>query len=95
MIGFFGIPAFIVFLIKVTNILIQPLNPFSTYGRCYYSVFGWCDSLFDLVRSDAMAYINLSGLPYCNSARYCEFLCSNSRLFPGNQSISVVNCPVI
>lgn len=36
-------------------------------GRC-------CDTFanfFDLVRSDAMAYVNLSGNPYCNSARYC------------------------
>lgn len=83
MIGFFSIPAFILFLIK-------PVNPFSTYGRCYYGVFGWIDSFFDLVRSDAMAYINLSGLPYCNSARYCEFLCSNTQLFPGNQTVSVL-----
>lgn len=33
-----------------------------------------------------MAYINISGLPFCNSARYCEFLCNNSKLFSGSES---------
>ena len=39
-----------------------------------------CTKTFDLVRSDAMAYINLSGNPYCNSARYCEYLCDKSKV---------------
>lgn len=29
------------------------------------------DDFFDLVRSDCMAYIYMTGNPYCNSARYC------------------------
>ena len=40
--------------------------------------FNWCSNFFDLVRSDAMAHINIWGNPYCNSARYCEYLCSKS-----------------
>lgn len=50
-----------------------------------------CDCLrktFDLVRSDAMAYINLTGNTYCNSARYCEYLCDHSRILEFSQSLS-------
>lgn len=36
-----------------------------------HSLLSAMDSLFDLVRSDSLAYINLSGNPYCNSSRYC------------------------
>jgi hypothetical protein len=35
------------------------------------SVLGFIDNFFDLVRSDSMAYINISGNPYCNASRYC------------------------
>lgn len=35
-----------------------------------------------------MAYINVASMPYCNAARYCEFLCGNTRLYPGSQSIT-------
>lgn len=30
-----------------------------------------CNYLFELVRTDAYAYINLTGIPYCNAARQC------------------------
>lgn len=63
----------------------------SSYGQCYYPLCGWLTSLFELVRSDAMAYINISALPYCNASRYCEFLCNNTRLYSGNQSACRVN----
>ena len=39
--------------------------------RCVKFTFGCCIKVFDLVRSDAMAYINATGNPYCNAARYC------------------------
>ena len=45
-----------------------------------------CGCFFDLVRNDTYAYINLTGIPYCNAARNCETLCQNSRLFIGSQS---------
>ena len=35
-----------------------------------------------------MAYINLAGNPYCNSARYCEYLCERSLLMDNSQSTS-------
>lgn len=31
----------------------------------------YVDDFFDLVRSDSMSYIYLTGNPYCNAARYC------------------------
>ena len=46
--------------------------------------------MFELVRSDAMAYINLTGNPYCNSARYCEYICLQSLLLDNSQSTSRV-----
>lgn len=49
---------------------------------------GPCLHLFELVRSDAMAYINLTGNPYCNSARTCEYLCDNSRVMENSQTFS-------
>lgn len=35
-----------------------------------------------------MAYINLTGNPYCNSARYCEYLCRRSVIMDNSQSTS-------
>lgn len=57
-------------------------------GNCCYNNCSWCSSFFGLVRTDAYAYINLFGNPYCDSARECEKLCSNSHHFQGFQSPS-------
>lgn len=35
-----------------------------------------------------MAYINVWGNPYCNSARYCEYLCDKSEALENSQSAS-------
>lgn len=35
-----------------------------------------------------MGYIYLTGNPYCNSSRYCEYLCDKSPLTRNSQSIS-------
>lgn len=66
----------------------QPVDYNSRWGQTYQACFGWLDGLFTLVRPDAMAYINVASLPYCNAARYCEFLCGNTRLYPGSQSVT-------
>jgi hypothetical protein len=39
-----------------------------------------------LVRTDAYSYINLTGIPFCNSARECERLCGRSNQFVGTHS---------
>jgi len=35
-----------------------------------------------------MSYIYLTGNPYCNAARFCEYLCGQSVLTRNSQSIS-------
>lgn len=45
-----------------------------------------CLRFFDLVRTDAMAYIALTGNPYCQSAKYCEYFTHVSMLHDGDQS---------
>ena len=51
------------------------------------TVFNACANIFDLVRTDVYSYTNLTGVDYCNSARYCEHLIETSRLFIGSQSL--------
>lgn len=51
------------------------------------TLFGCCANLFDLVRTDVYSYTNLTGVAYCNSARFCQHLIENSRLFIGSQSL--------
>ncbi len=63
-------------------------NPDSNYTRCCARTCQPCLSLFDLVRADSMAYVNLTGNPYCNSARYCEYLCRKSLIMDYSQSTS-------
>lgn len=38
------------------------------------------DCFFDLVRSEAMPYIAITGNTYCNAARYCQYLCEQSNV---------------
>lgn len=50
-----------------------------------------CDNLdcfFDLVRSEAMPYIAITGNSYCNAARYCQYLCELSNVLENSQSAS-------
>jgi hypothetical protein len=70
--------------------LLRPRNDQGLYGRCFGCAFGWLNSLFQLVRSDALAYVNLASMSYCDSARFCEFLCRNSTMFHSNNSVSRV-----
>ena len=63
-------------------------NPDSLYTNCFQTCCNPCLKVFELVRSDSLAYVNLSGNPYCNSSRYCEYLCDKSLLMDGSQSTS-------
>lgn len=58
------------------------------YNACYYRFCEQCISIFDLVREDAMSFISLTGNPYCNSSRYCEYLCGRTIITEYSQSIS-------
>lgn len=48
---------------------------------------GSCLTFFDLVRNDAMAYVALTGMSYCQSAKYCEYFTHESLLCEGSQSV--------
>lgn len=63
-------------------------NPDGCYTNCYKCFCVCCIRVFDLVRSDAMAFINLTGNPFCNSSRYCEYLCDRSIIMDYSQSTS-------
>jgi hypothetical protein len=45
-----------------------------------------CVGFLDLVRSDAMAYVVLTGNSYCNSAKYCEYFTRESMTCDSTQS---------
>lgn len=55
--------------------------------KCFTTVCCCCDRFFGFARSDAMAFINAVGLPYCNSSRWCEKINYLSSYFDGSQSI--------
>ena len=40
----------------------------------------------DLARADALSFIILSGLPYCNASKYCEYLWNESMISDQTQS---------
>ena len=45
-----------------------------------------CGNTLDLVRSDAYAYIAVNGTAFCNSAKYCEYLCNETMCTDNTQS---------
>ena len=77
--GWFAVPDFI-----FDNLRSEEFQGEGRCARCLDAL----DDFFDLVRSDAMAYVYLTGNPYCNSSRYCEYLCQHSSITTGSQSIS-------
>ena len=83
MTGFFSIGDYLLDLIKHSD-----KEESGCCAQCVDYVCTCCIKVFDLVRSDAMAYINTAGVPYCNSARYCEYLTDKSLLLEGSQSAS-------
>ena len=67
MTGFFTIGDYFFDLVKP-----EPFeDPESLHVRFFDQSCQPCYKVFDLVRSDAMALINLTGNPFCNAARYC------------------------
>ena len=45
-----------------------------------------CQDFFNLIRGEAICYVSLTNQNYCNSARHCEFLSSNSRFYDYSQT---------
>lgn len=72
------------------DVLYDALKPPETSRGCYKtftSICCLCDRLLGFARGEAHAFINLVGLPYCNSARWCERLNYMTDYFNGSQSI--------
>ena len=84
MTGFFSVEDFIFDFIKPD----ENANPDGCYTKCYGCLCKLCIGIFDLVRSDAMAFMSLTGNPFCNSSRYCEYLCDRSIIMDYSQSTS-------
>lgn len=84
MTGFFSLGDYIFDLIKPNG----KSNDQGCYATCFDTVCFPCTKIFDLVRSDAMAYINIAGNPYCNAARYCQYLSDKSVVLESGQSAS-------
>lgn len=63
-------------------------DPRGSCAKCtsIYKACCCCEYIFELIRSDAYSYINLTGIPYCNAARQCEALCQYSESFRGGKS---------
>lgn len=78
------------FLRIPSNVLEQCIcHPDGCCARCGQSCSNncnWCLSLLALIRTDSYSYINIFGVPYCDSSRECEKLCENSQHFVGMQS---------
>lgn len=84
MTGFFTIGDYLFDMIKPS----VSSSPTSCYKRTHRTCCSPCRKVFDLVRSDAMGYIHITGNPYCNAARYCEYLCDNSAAVEESQTTS-------
>lgn len=79
------------YLFDVVYDIIKPSESNYKFYQCFTGVCCCCDRILGFVRSEAMAFINLTGLPYCNSARWIERINYLSTYFDGSQSINRVN----
>lgn len=64
----------------------HPQTCCSGLGTTCYNSCSWFSCLFDLVRSDAYSYINLSGIPFCNSARQAKKINERNPSYIGSHS---------
>ena len=48
-------------------------------------------SIFSLFRSEAMGYIGLASVPFCNASRYYEMIEEDSAFFDRSQTVNRVN----
>lgn len=55
-------------------------------GTCCYNSCSPITCFFDLIRQDAYSYMNMSGIPFCNSARQCKKINESCPTFVGSHS---------
>jgi hypothetical protein len=71
--GFFFIPQ------AITDLVRSCRNSKTKTNTCLVNAV-------ELARADALSFIILSGLPYCNSSKYCEYLWNESMISDQTQS---------
>lgn len=91
LLNFLSYPDLVFDALMPTDDIIPVNKPVNCCFRFCDCAFGWLKPLFELARSESMAYINLTGLPYCNASRYCEYLNRMTNLYNGNQSVNRVS----
>jgi hypothetical protein len=79
--AFFEIPTLLVELI-----VCHPQTCCAKFGTICYNSCNCCTCFFDLIRTDAYSYMNLSGIPFCDSARQSKKICDRSHHFVGTHS---------
>lgn len=79
--AFFEIPTLIMELL-----ICHPQTCCSKLGTTCYNTCSCFTCFFDLVRTDAYSYINMSGIPFCNSARQCKKINERCPAFIGSHS---------
>lgn len=79
--AFLTIPTLIVELL-----VCHPQACCSGVGTTCYNSCSCFSCLFDLVRTDAYSYMNLSGIPFCNSARQAKKINERNPSFIGSHS---------
>lgn len=73
----------------INSFLLIPTALFDMFRNCRGAKFSnpnSCSSVLDLVRSDAMSFVILTGTPYCNSCKYCEYFWFESMTTEKTQS---------
>ena len=60
----------------INSFFLAPSTIYDSFRNCGDAKFqkvNCCNSLFDIVRNDAISMVILTGTPYCNAAKYCEY----------------------
>ena len=60
----------------INSFFLVPSTIYDSFRNCGDAKFqkvNCCNSLFDIVRNDAISMVILTGTPYCNAAKYCEY----------------------
>lgn len=79
--AFFEVPTLLIELV-----VCHPNTCCSKIGTFCYNICNIFTCFFELVRTDAYSYINLTGIPFCDAARQCAKLCDRSAQFVGYHS---------
>ena len=78
----FLIPSMLVDAVTCQHKAFRNINGEGCANQCCLSFL----TFMNIARKDSYAYINLTGIQYCDAARECEQLCARSSLYPGSHS---------